>query len=171
MQNQSSKFSSADVVVKTNSEFSHLKAEADVNIRKRTLQTLHSSHEAELHSMINVFTKGSYTAPHVHWVENESDTVIRKGESFIALEGEGKIVLFSETGEIDRVISMNAAEQTMVWIPAGVWHSVVCISPYFIVFENKTGPWKEGEDKLFHPLFPKEGDSSGDAFVKEWESL
>lgn len=144
-----------DVVVKTNEEFTRMKAEATDNVRKRTLQTLHSTHAAELHTMINVFTRGSYTAPHLHRIVKEDGEIIRIGESFMALEGNGKIILFNEKGDIERVITMDATEQTMVWIPADVWHSVISISPYFIVFENKTGPWKEGEDKRFHPLFPQ----------------
>ena len=89
----------------------------------------------------------------------------------MALEGNGKIILFSEKRDIERVITMDATEQTMVWIPADVWHSVISISPYFIVFENKTGPWKKGEDKRFHPLFPQEKESSGAVKVREWEIL
>jgi len=171
MKQSNPKATPQEVVVKTNAEFARMKAEASVNVRKRTLQTLHSTHAAELHTMINVFTKGSYTAPHLHWIEKENGDVIRKGESFMALEGQGKIILFSEAGEIERVITMDATEQTMVWIPAGAWHTVVCMSSYFIVFENKTGPWKEGEDKLFHPLYPNEGDAAGAEKVKEWENL
>lgn len=160
-----------DVVVKSKVEFSQLKVEAGSNSKKRTLQMLHADHSAELHSMINVFKKGSYAAPHVHWIEKSNDEIIKKGESFVALEGTGKIILFNEKGVVIRVINLNAEEQTMVWIPAGVWHTVVCTSPFFIVFENKTGPWKEGEDKLFHPAFPAEGDPKGEDFVKTWEAL
>ncbi len=160
-----------EVIVKTNREFSSLKAEADINFRKRTLQMLHSSHDAELHSMINVFKKGSYAAPHVHWIEKEDGRIIKKGESFLALEGEGKIILFDNEGNVVSVIGMNAKEQTMIWIPAGVWHTVVATSSYLIVFENKTGPWKEGEDKIFHPRFPGEGEAQGSSFVKAWEEI
>ncbi|WP_243345394.1 WbuC family cupin fold metalloprotein [Parabacteroides sp. FAFU027] len=160
-----------DVIVRSNREFASLKPEADANVRKRTLQMLHSSHAAELHSMINVFTKGSYVCPHIHWVEKADGSLVKKGESFVALEGEGKIVLFDEEGTIERVIVMTDKEQTMVWIPAGVWHTVVSLTPYFIVFENKTGPWTEGGDKRFHPGFPTEGETLGDEIVKLWESL
>jgi len=160
-----------DAIVKTNTAFSALKAEADLDIRKRKLQLLHPSNKAELQTMINVFKKGTYVAPHAHWLKKELTQEIKKSESFLALEGTGKVLLFDDAGEIKRVIFMDAKEQTMVWIPAGVWHSVVCTSAYFIVFENKTGPWKEGEDKIFHPHFPNEGDAREQDIVKEWESL
>lgn len=163
--------STANVTVRTNAEFEAMKTAARTNNRKRTLQMLHPSHEAELHSMINVFTPGSYTAPHRHLIELIDGKTIRKGESFIALEGKGKIILFDDNGNVIRTIELDAAEQTMVWIPADVWHAVVCLSDAFIVFENKTGPWKEGEDKLFHSGFPAEGDESAALLVKEWELL
>ncbi len=177
MSNHHKKPGSEAVVVRNKSELVKLKAEANANVRKRTLQMLHSSHAEELHTMINVFTRGSYAAPHVHWIDDHSPRFkpwagpIKKGESFIAIEGTGKIILFSPEGIVERVIHLDAAEQTMVWIPAGVWHTVVCTSEYFIVFENKTGPWVEGEDKCFHPAFPGEGDPAGVQFVKEWEVL
>ncbi|MDD3077814.1 MAG: WbuC family cupin fold metalloprotein [Paludibacter sp.] len=158
-----------DVVVKNCKDFEELKAEAVASGRKRTLQMLHSSHEAELHSMINVFTRGSYAVPHNHWIEKEDGNVIKKGESFLALEGAGRIILFTEDGIIERVVEMKAAEQTMVWIPAGVWHTVIALTDFFIIFENKTGPWKAGEDKVFHKAFPVEGDSMGAKYVRAWE--
>jgi cupin fold WbuC family metalloprotein len=160
-----------EVVVNNKNVLQELKNAALQNVRKRTLQMLHSSHAEELHTMINVFTKGSYAAPHVHWIEKEDNAPVKKGESFIVIEGTGKIILFSPEGVVEKVITLDAAEQTMVWIPAGVWHTVVCTSEYFIVFENKTGPWVEGEDKLFHPAFPKEGDPAGEKYVKEWEAM
>ena len=159
------------VTVKTKADFEPLKLQAGESPRKRMLQMLHSSHDAELHSMINVFKKGSYAAPHVHWIEKGNNQVIKKGESFLALEGTGKIILFNEEGNPTEVINLDAEQKTMVWIPAGLWHTILATSPFFIVFENKTGPWKEGEDKLFHPCFPQENDPEGDEWVKKWEAL
>lgn len=171
MSSQQHKPGPESVVVRNSSDWHQLKTEAKNNTRKRTLQMLHSSHAEELHSMINVFSKGTYAAPHVHWIEKHNNEIIKKGESFIAIEGTGKIILFSPEGKVERVVNLDATEQTMVWIPAGVWHTVVCTSDFFIVFENKTGPWVEGEDKCFHPSFPGEGDPEGEKFVKEWEDL
>ena len=163
--------SAKDVVVQTNAIYHALKQDASAHTRKRTLQTLHTSHDAELHTMINAFERGSYSAPHMHWIDTASGATIKKGESFLAVEGAGRIVLFNDAGIVDRIVPMDANEHTMVWIPAGAWHTVVATSPYFIVFENKTGPWNEGEDKCFHPQFPKEGESQGAVFVRAWESL
>lgn len=171
MSNQQQKPSPDAVEVRNNTVLNELKLSAKNNKRKRTLQMLHTSHAEELHSMINVFSKGTYAAPHVHWIEKNDDETIKKGESFIVIEGTGKIILFSPEGVVERVIPLDAEEKTMVWIPAGVWHTIVCTSEFFIVFENKTGPWVEGEDKCFHPAYPGEGDPAGEKFVREWEIL
>jgi cupin fold WbuC family metalloprotein len=160
-----------EVIVKTKADFETLKLQAQESPRKRTLQMLHSSHEAELHSMINIFTKGSYAAPHMHWIKKPNGEIIKKGESFLALEGRGKIILFDQEGKLHKVIILDSEQKTMVWIPAGVWHTILATSPVFIVFENKTGPWREGEDKLFHPEFPAENTPEGGEFVEKWETL
>lgn len=161
---------SSDVVAATKMDYVALKTAANANIRRRMLKTLHTSHQAELHTMINVFKKESYAAPHCHWVET-ADQTIKKGESFLALEGSGLILLFDDDRDVKRIIALKAAEQTMVWIPAGVWHTVVATSDYLILFENKTGPWQEGLDKIFHPKFPKEDDPKDQKLVSDWQSL
>lgn len=148
--------------------FKILKKEADLSNRNRTLRKLHSSHEEELHTMINVLKKGTYICPHKHTIRTSEGKTIRKGESFLALEGEGLILLFKDNGEISDKIYLKENEKTMVWIPANVYHTIVALTDYFILFENKTGPWKEEEDKFFHPKFPTENENF-EHIVKEWE--
>lgn len=154
--------------IENSESFQSLKIEADKSPRKRALKMLHFSHDEELHSMINVFKKGTYVQPHCHLIKKENGKTVKKGESFFALEGEGRIILFDENGSITEIISLKATEKTMVWIPAHVYHTVVALTEYFIIFENKTGPWKEGEDKFFHKKFPSEN-LSNEQIVKDWE--
>ena len=150
-----------EVVITNQLVFEDLKTKAGDSPRQRAMLMLHHNHEATLHTMINTFKKGSYVAPHRHWIENDSNEIIQKGESFVVLEGEGKIILFDDEGKSVKTITLKASEKTMVWIPAGVWHTVLATTDYFIVYENKTGPWINGADKQFHPKFPEEG--SGEA--------
>ncbi|MBI5539998.1 MAG: cupin fold metalloprotein, WbuC family [Bacteroidia bacterium] len=147
-----------------------LKKEADKSPRKRALKKMHSSHDEELHTMINVLKKGTYIQPHNHFIKTNVGKTIRKGESFLAIEGKGKIILFDNNGEILKVILMNAEEKTMVWVSAEQFHTIVALSEYFIIFENKTGPWKENEDKFFHAKFPDENESH-EELIKHWEEL
>lgn len=160
-----------EIVVKNASNFEGLIKQALNSPRKRALHMLHSSHEAELHSMINVFTQGSYAAPHTHWIKKSNGEIIKKGESFLALEGRGKIIIFDQKGNLQKTIDLDSEQKTMVWIPSGVWNTILATSPVFIVFENKTGPWREGEDKLFHPEFPAENTPEGEDLVKKWKDL
>lgn len=145
-----------------------LKNEADKSPRKRALKKLHSSHDEELHTMINVLKKGTYIQPHNHFIETKDGKTIKKGESFLAIEGKGKIILFDDEGKISKVIFLNAEEKTMVWIPAYQYHTIVALTDYFIIFENKTGPWKVDEDKFFHTEFPNENENY-ENIIKEWE--
>jgi cupin fold WbuC family metalloprotein len=150
--------------------FKSLKNEADLSPRKRTLKKLHTSHDEELHTMINVLKKGTYIRPHKHSIKTHWGEIIKKGESFLALEGEGKIILFDDDGSITETIPMKDTEKSMVWIPANVYHTIVALSDYFIIFENKTGPWKENEDKFFHINFPDENDIN-EHIVEEWRKM
>ena len=147
-----------------------LKNEADKSPRKRALKKLHSSHEEELHTMINVLKKGTYIQPHNHYIETKTGKIIKKGESFLALEGKGKILLFNDEGEVREQLFLNADEKTMVWIPAQQYHTIVALTDYFIIFENKTGPWIEDEDKYFHEKFPDEKENC-EHIVRKWEIL
>lgn len=158
-----------DVVIESDAVFEELKAKAGASPRLREMKMLHNSHGATLHTMINTFKKGSYVPPHRHWIENKTtEEVIQKGESFVALEGEGKIILFNDTGDMVKTIILKATEKTMVWIPAGVWHTILATTEFFIVFENKTGPWIEGADKEFHPNFPDELEPGCSKHIINW---
>lgn len=155
--------------IENSDAFLLLKNEADKSPRKRALKKLHNSHDEELHTMINVLKKGTYIQPHNHYINLSDGSKIRKGESFLALEGKGKIILFDENGELQKVILMNAEEKTMVWVPAQQYHTIVALTDYFIIFENKTGPWKADEDKCFQSKFPDESINC-EAIVQLWEN-
>lgn len=159
------------IIYTDNKAFTAFKSAAKQSLRKRHLHLLHTSHAAFLHSMVNTFTKGTYAAPHRHFNYNKKGDLVQKGESFIALEGSGKIISFDDAGNIKEVIHLDAQLQSMCWIPSTVWHTVVPTTEVFIVFENKTGPWEEETDKSFHPNFPKEGADEASSFVLKWEQL
>ena len=151
--------------------YAALKEKAGQSSRRRYMDKLHTSHEAVLHTMINVFTRGSYAQPHTHLLITSSGEEIRKDESFLVLEGRGKVITFHPSGKVDQVIPLDSSKATMVWIPAGICHTVIATSNFLVLFENKTGPWKEGEDKVFHPCFPAEGEEGVDELLSEWETL
>ena len=159
------------LVTYSKSVFSELIAEAQKSKRNRHLLKLHPNHEAELHSMINVFCRGSYVQPHRHWIIDEAGKTTTKGESFLALQGKGRIIQFDDEANIVAVANLDADEQSMLWIPHDCWHTVLALSPIFIVFENKTGPWKAETDKAFHTHFPNEEADHTSDLIKKWEAL
>lgn len=152
-------------------DFSELIEKAKASERKRHLLRLHPNHEAELHTMINVFCKGSYVQPHRHLVTDEAGKPTTKGESFVALQGKGRIIQFDDDGKILDVADLDAEQQSMLWIPHHCWHTVLALTPIFIVYENKTGPWKAETDKAFHKAFPAEGEREAEAYLETWEGL
>lgn len=151
--------------------FAELIEKANVSERKRHLMRLHPNDNAELHTMINVFCKGSYVQPHRHWVKDERGNIITKGESFVALQGKGRIIQFDDEGEVVGFEDLDAQEQSMLWIPHDCWHTVLAVSSVFVVYENKTGPWEAETDKAFHTAFPAEGDNDAAIYLKAWEQL
>jgi len=168
--NKSESSNPKNIITRNNASLSTLIKKAKDSSRKRVLDCMHVSLDSKLHSMINVISKGSYVTPHKHWIETKNK-VINKGESFLTLRGEGKLLFFNDAGEMIKIIRLNEKEQTMVWIPENIWHSLIATSEYLITFENKTGPWEEGKDKIFHPSFPEEGKKDTDKIVREWEAL
>ena len=49
-------------------------------------------------------------------------------------------------------------------------HSIISLSEYIIIFENKTGPWTEWKDKVFHKKFPLEWEKWVEKVMKSWYS-
>lgn len=148
-----------------------LKNKAKASQRKRYLHSLHPNYEAYLHTMINVFCKGTYVVPHRHYVKDENHQITKKGESFFVLEGKAKLITFTNKGEVLEVYQMHANQKPMLWLSEETWHTIVPTTDFFVVFENKTGPWKALTDKAFHSGFPKEGEAGVDTLIKEWEKL
>jgi cupin fold WbuC family metalloprotein len=120
-----------------------------------------------LHSMINVILKNSYICPHKHWVEDWKN-IIKKWESYFILEGKWKLLFFDDDWKIEKSIILDAKEKSMVLVPEWVWHSIISISEYIIIFENKTGPWKKWKDKIFHKNFPLEWEKWVENILKKW---
>lgn len=148
-----------------------LKDKAKSSKRKRFLHALHPNHDAPLHTMVNVFCNGTYVPPHRHLVEDENHQMTRKGESFFVLEGKAKLITFTDEGEVLEVFKMDSKKKNMLWLSEDTWHTLVPLTDFFIVFENKTGPWEEATDKAFHPAFPEEGEKESSALIEEWEKL
>lgn len=157
------------VTVASRDIFLNLIEKAYKSQRRRAIYCLHETADNMLHSMINVILKDSYIAPHKHWLEN-NNAIVKKGESYSILEWKAKILLFDDNWNITQTINLTPEEQTVVLVPEWVWHTIVALSEHIIIFENKTWPWVEWYDKVFHPSFPLEWEQSTKDYVIAWST-
>lgn len=119
--------------------------------RARMNHNFHGSAEDAVHRFLNVLTRETYVAPHRHLHPP-------KHESFLVLEGRIAVFVFSDAGEIQGAwtLSDGPPHARGIDLPAGVWHTVVALSPSAVCYEVKPGPWDPATDKEFAPWAPQE---------------
>ncbi|MDZ7637783.1 MAG: WbuC family cupin fold metalloprotein [Bryobacterales bacterium] len=141
-------------------------ARAEALPRRRLNWNLHATMEEPAHRFLNVMLKGSYVAPHRH-------TAPPKPETFVVLEGEVALLQFSEGGEVEVVSLLGPETQPRIWgidLMAGVWHSLVVLSPMAAIFEVKPGPYSPATDKDFAAWAPREGEPGVPEYLARLEA-
>jgi cupin fold WbuC family metalloprotein len=127
--------------------------------RRRMNFNFHSSPEDNPQRFLNVMLKGSYFTPHRH---REPP----KAESFVVLEGELALVQFEEDGAIRSAHRLGpGAGAHGIDVEPGVWHSLVVLSDYAVVYEVKPGPYSAAADKEMAPWAPQEGDPAAKEYL------
>lgn len=128
--------------------------------RARTSPRLRANHgfhkpTDRLQRMVNVALAGSYFAPHRH---KDPD----KLEIFTALRGRVIVIAFTDTGEIEDHVILDAEGETrQVEIPPGVWHTLLILSPEAALYEVIDGHYDARTHKRFAPWAPSEADAEG----------
>jgi cupin fold WbuC family metalloprotein len=125
-------------------------ARARQSPRLRTNHNFHSSMEDNPHRFLNVMVRGTYIAPHRHLDPP-------KAEAFLVLRGEIAFFIFNDTGEIVR-IEILGREAIGIDIAAGLWHTLIVLTPEAVCYEVKPGPYSAANDKDFAPWAPREAD-------------
>ncbi len=135
--------------------------------RRRANHAFHQPTD-RLQRMVNAACADSYFAPHRH---KDPD----KLEIFTILKGRAMVIAFTDTGEVeDRVIldaealhpADGAARQ--VEIPAGVWHALLILSPEAALYEVIDGYYDARTHKRFAPWAPPESDvEAARAYLEE----
>lgn len=131
-----------------------LAARAQTLPRRRVNWNLHATLEDPVHRFLNVMLRGTYVAPHRH-------TTPPKPECFVVLEGEVAFFQFSDGGVVEVLTFLGPATSPRILgidLEAGVWHTLVVLSPTAVIFEVKPGPYVPATDKDFAPWAPREGD-------------
>ena len=127
--------------------------------RLRANHNLHASHTDGFHRFLNAWVRGTYAAPHRH-------VAIPKPEAFVVLRGKLACFIFDDAGAVTECAVLGEGGLFGIDIPAGVWHTLLPVTPEAVCFEVKPGPWDPATDKEFAPWAPREGDPGAAAYAE-----
>jgi cupin fold WbuC family metalloprotein len=128
-----------------------LSEEARRSPRLRKNMNFHESYEEPSQRLLNAMEPGSYIRPHRHLADP-------KPEAFIGVRGRAALIVFTDEGKIESVISFGAGcEVAGVELPPGVWHTVVCMESGSVFYETKPGPFNPIQKQDMAPWAPEEG--------------
>jgi cupin fold WbuC family metalloprotein len=143
----------------------HLSAQAKENPRSRQNLNLHSSSADPSQRLLNAIEPASYVRPHRHLHDP-------KPESFIALRGRLALLIFADDGQVKEVILIGPREDVFgVDLPAGIWHSVVCLEENTVFYETKPGPYMPVYDKDFAPWAPEADTAEAAGYLEGLRAL
>jgi cupin fold WbuC family metalloprotein len=129
--------------------------------RRRMIQPLHKTSDAQLHRMLNAMQPGSYIQPHRHLFPP-------KAESVIVLQGAIYVFIFEGDGSIDAIHTVKAGSINLgIDSEPGVFHTFAAIEEDTVLFEVKPGPYNQADDKDFAPWTPAEGGQEAKEYLEQ----
>ena len=129
----------------------NLSRQAAASVRLRHHLNLHDSLDEICQRLLIAMEPGTYIRPHRHLLDP-------KPECLLGLRGRMALVLFDDGGEVQQVKIFGPGEPLLgIDIPAGVWHTVVCLETGSVLFETKPGPYLPDALKELAPWAPEEG--------------
>lgn len=129
----------------------NLSRQAAASPRLRQHHNLHDSLDETCQRLLIAMEPKAYIRPHRH-------LLVPKPECLLGLRGRMALVLFADEGEVQQVKIFGPREPILgIDIPAGVWHTVVCLETGSVLFETKPGPYKPDATKEQAPWAPEEG--------------
>ena len=118
------------------SDLKTLKAAVKASAKARARINAHPDGEDALHEMIIAIDPTSYIRPHKH---------PGKSESFHIIHGEVDIVVFTDDGEIDRIVRLGAPGSGRSFyyrMSTPFFHTLIIRSDLLIVHEITNGPFR-----------------------------
>lgn len=112
-----------------------LRRRAAANPRRRARFCTHPSPEDKVHEMVIVHDQTAYLRPHSH---------PHKAESLMVLDGRALAVFFAADGAVQQVVPLSPPGQGGTFyyrVPAGIWHTLVILSPSLTFLEVAPGPF------------------------------
>lgn len=140
------------VVTVNRADVDRLCARALRNARRRMRLCTHPSNDSKVHEMLIVHTPETYVRPHKH---------LDKSESFHIIKGSADVIIFSDTGSIQQIISMGDYASGRIFyyrLSEPLFHSLVITSDVLIFHEATNGPFVRSET-VFAPWAPDESDT------------
>jgi cupin fold WbuC family metalloprotein len=124
--------------------------------KRRVRINAHPGSDDELHEMIIAIEPGSYIRPHMH---------PGKSEAFHIIEGQVDIVVFSEAGEVERIVSLAAKGGRHPFyyrMSTPHFHTLIIRSDLLVVHEITNGPFLP-TGTIYAAFAPEEGDTASAA--------
>jgi cupin fold WbuC family metalloprotein len=124
--------------------------------KRRVRINAHPGSDDELHEMIIAIEPGSYIRPHKH---------PGKSEAFHIIEGQVDIVVFSEAGEVERIVSLAAKGGRHPFyyrMSTPHFHTLIIRSDLLVVHEITNGPFLP-TGTIYAAFAPEEGDTASAA--------
>jgi len=127
--------------------------------KRRVRINAHPGSDDELHEMIIAIEPGSYIRPHKH---------PGKSEAFHIIEGQVDIVVFSEAGEVERIVSLAAKGGRHPFyyrMSTPHFHTLIIRSDLLVVHEITNGPFLP-TGTIYAAFAPEEGDTASAAIFQ-----
>jgi cupin fold WbuC family metalloprotein len=144
-------YTSADITALGQGDMDFLKDRAENTARRRCRLCTHPNPSSALHEMLIVHAKGAYVRPHKH---------IGKAESHHVVEGTANALIFDNFGNVRQTINLGSHGSGKLFyyrMPAGIFHTLVITSEWFIFHETTTGPFDRNKT-VFAPWSPDESE-------------
>lgn len=138
-----------------------LAAKARSSPRRRHHLLLHASHDEPCQRMVIAMEPDSYIQPHRH-----ADSATN--EALLALRGAFVLLVFDDGGDVTDVRRLGAeGDVTVAELEPHVWHTVLSLGAGAVLFETKSGPFRQEAAKRFAPWAPPEGAPEAQAYLEE----
>lgn len=127
--------------------------------RKRMIQRVHKTDEANVHKMFNALQPGTYITPHRHMQPEKTETVL-------VISGAMLFVEFSDDGAIkNHILVQPGTDAFGIDVAPHVYHTFVALKPDTLIFEIKDGPYVHDTDKDIPEWAPIEGSAEAEPFL------
>ena len=161
VQNEEVLYADEPLIVVERADIETLKARADANRRRRARVCTHLSPHDPVHEMLIVHTHDTYVRPHKHH---------HKVESFHVVEGEGRIVLFDDDGQVTQVVRVGpyGSDRAFYYrLAEPRFHALLIDTPVIVFHEATSGPFRP-EDTEWAAWSPADSDPEACiAYVEE----